>query len=467
MTPSACLPRIHAAKTSDNRLLDDDDPPATSLLHRSDTEELPGEPALEHAAAWPLLPRWIKRSPRRAIETAILLSLFVGLVDELTGSELQVMPLYLLPVGLATWIVGRFAGMFMAVLGAAIWLAGELLSGGTYAHPLIPYWNAGGMLVILAAVSWIVSRLHRAMHSLEEVVQQRTSALVAEMERRRRAEEARLQAERLAVVGTLSAQLAHEIRNPLGSITLNIDLLSQEIESLAPAGGQELHEARFLLRQLHEQILHLKHVTDSCMKLVRRPASNFHPVPLGDFLRGKLHLLQTELAGTEIHLTAEIEPQIPPVMTDGVRLWQALVNLLNNARQAMPQGGRLALRAGISQSHDEVQISVADTGRGIAPENLPRLYTPFFTTRKEGTGLGLVLVHQVVTELGGQIDCRSTPGEGTTFTISLPLTLPVRSRPHTSPPQNTPCPPLTPAPKSPPDSCRANVFSWSTTTSPS
>ncbi|MDB6140449.1 MAG: hypothetical protein JWO94_3521, partial [Verrucomicrobiaceae bacterium] len=347
-----------------------------------------------------------------------LLSVVVGVVDYFTGQELQVVPLYLLPVGLATWVGGRHTGMVFAVLCAAVWLMGELALHATYPHPFDPYWNAAGLLLTFSVVCWILSGLQRSLNSLERKVELRTAALREEMMMRHVAEEARLQAERLAVVGTMAAQVAHEVRNPLGSITLNLELLSREISALAESSTHQPDEGHFLVSQFKQELNRIKQVVDSYMQLARLPRIENHEFALHEFLGHKLQLITPELENGKVELVQSFDPAIGIIDSDSDKLWQALVNLIRNARQAMPDGGRITLTTALAD--EELHITVADTGKGIPPENLPKLFTPFFTTKADGTGLGLVLVQQIIGEMEGTIACQSETGRGTSFVMSFP-----------------------------------------------
>ena len=350
---------------------------------------------------------------------ALLLSILVGVADYFTGRELQVVPLYLLPVGLATWVGGRRIGIAFALLCATVWLAGELALHAIYPHPFDPYWNAAGLLLTFTVVCWILSGLQRSLNSLERKVELRTAALRDEMLARHLAEEARLQAERLAVVGTMAAQVAHEVRNPLGSITFNLELLSREITALAETSSYSPEEGHFLVSQFKQELNRIKQVVDGYMQLARLPRIEHHIFELHEYLSQKLQLIAPELQEAGVTLAQHFDPAIDTVDTDSDKLWQVLVNLIRNARQAMPDGGNLTIFT--STNETELSISVRDTGKGIAPENMPKLFTPFFTTKAEGTGLGLVLVQQIISEMGGKISCQSESGRGTTFTITFPL----------------------------------------------
>lgn len=375
-------------------------------------------PTTQAACYHAMLPSWLYRTRWHAAIAAAILSILVCGLDIVAGREFQVVPLYLLPVALAAWIAGKRAGIIMALLCAGLWLDADLIGGASDVHHIAPYTNALGLFITFATFSWIVCRLHVAMHSLEETVQRRTSALLAEMGHRQRAEEARVHAERLAIVGTMSAQLAHEVRNPLGSIKLNIDLLNHEIDELAATSTHSVEESHALLTQFRQEVQRIKQVVDGCTGLVRQRRLDVRPLFVHEFLDKQLRLVRGELSAANVQVKHDYDPHVHSIDCDGTRLWEAMLNLISNARQAMTDGGDLTVRTKLTD--DELHISIEDTGCGITPENMEKLYTPFFTTKPDGTGLGLVLVHQVVNEMGGHLSCKSEPGKGTTFTIMLP-----------------------------------------------
>lgn len=358
----------------------------------------------------------------QGLALAGVLCIVVSIVDYITGRELQIVPLYLLPVGIATWGGGRRIGMIFVVICTLLWLAGELALHVEYGMPIEPYWNAAGLFLTFAAVCWILSNLQASLQNLERKVELRTAALHEEMERRHLAEEARLQAERLAVVGTMAAQVAHEVRNPLGSMTLNIELLHDEITDLTKnieTPGDPAQEARFLLSQLQQELNRIRQVLDSYMQLARLPKIEARPFPLHDFLRAKLQMIEPELQAANVHLVQSFDPALRTVIMDCDKLWQVLVNLIRNARQAMPDGGRITVTSLLTDH--EMRISVTDTGKGINPANMAKIFTPFYTTKTDGTGLGLVLAQQIIGEMGGRISCTSQPASGATFTLAFPL----------------------------------------------
>jgi signal transduction histidine kinase len=226
-------------------------------------------------------------------------------------------------------------------------------------------------------------------------------------QRVRREQEERLRSERLAVIGTMAAKFAHEIRNPLGSIRLNLDSVR--------AG----HAAPELLASIDSAVRRIERISDGYLQFARLPKTTREPLRLDEWLPDALRFHEPLLRQHRIALRTEFDAGAPPVVADKAQLEQALLNLVRNAVEAMPDGGTLTVRT--ARNGATAQISVADTGLGMDEEQRARLFQPFWTTKPGGTGLGLVLTQQIVAEHGGRIDCASRPGQGTTFTLHLPL----------------------------------------------
>jgi signal transduction histidine kinase len=223
-------------------------------------------------------------------------------------------------------------------------------------------------------------------------------------------EEQLRRADRLSALGELSAGMAHEIRNPLGSIRGTAEILQDGID---PA-DKRYEFTRILIKEVDR----LNRVVEDFLRFAR-PA----PVERGRFdvnetLREVLILTRQPALknGVQTELAAGPVPLLPG---DREQLKQAFLNLVLNALQAMPDGGTLTI--GTETADGQLRIRFADTGQGIPQENLERIFNPFFTTRQEGTGLGLAITHRIVQGHGGRIEVQSRLGEGTTFMVVLPL----------------------------------------------
>ncbi len=244
------------------------------------------------------------------------------------------------------------------------------------------------------------------------------SAILRDITERKRLEEEKLRAERLAVIGTMSAKLAHEIRNPLSSITLNIELIRDEVAALTKGNPDAGKESRALLESLDSEVRRIQRVTEDYLKFARLPRPVRDRIQLNEVLEQGLAFLDSLFQATGVTVRAELDPSLPALHADESQLWQAVLNLVRNAIEAMPNGGTLTVRT--ETRDDSVVLTVADTGKGMTEAERAQVFTPFFSTKAGGTGLGLPLTQQIIHEHGGQIRCESAPEKGTTFIIELP-----------------------------------------------
>lgn len=243
-----------------------------------------------------------------------------------------------------------------------------------------------------------ISDLAREFNSMGRAVQER--------------EEEKLRAARLAMVGKMAAQIAHEVRNPLSSIGLNTELLEDEL-------GDNASEARELCRAIHSEVNRLTEVTETYLGL-RGGKPKLARESLNAIIGDLVGFVRSDLATRHVELETKLDPEDPPGHVDANQIRQCLINLVRNAADAVAAkgGGRLVLRT--RREGRRVEISVEDNGVGIPGELLPRLFDPFFSTKKGGSGLGLALTQQIVRDHGGEIYVASRVGRGTTFTLSIP-----------------------------------------------
>jgi two-component system NtrC family sensor kinase len=218
--------------------------------------------------------------------------------------------------------------------------------------------------------------------------------------------------EHLASIGLLASGVAHEVNTPLTGISSYTQMLLQGREAGDPATP--------LLKKIQQQTERASGIASSLLNFARQADGDYQAVDVGDMARETLSLFDTHLKERRIHLKPEIASDLPPVSGNRGRLQQVLMNLLLNAADATPDGGTIAVQA--VSAGGRVRVQVADTGVGIAPEHLDRIYDPFFTTkpRGRGTGLGLSVSYGIVKEHAGTLTAESAPGEGSRFIISLP-----------------------------------------------
>jgi PAS domain S-box-containing protein len=228
---------------------------------------------------------------------------------------------------------------------------------------------------------------------------------------RRQMEMALLHSERLAAMGHLAAALAHEINNPLHAITGSIDLVADY-----PLDAQKQAET---LQHARQELGRLTTVTNEMLDFSRPPVVERRPVDLGDAVRYALSLAGKQLEHSAIKFDLSLPDDLPPVLASHDQLVQVLLNLLINAVEAMPDGGRLDIEARLVGEKAEVVLT--DDGPGLPPDNLDKVFLPFHSTKQGGTGLGLSISHSIIQQHGGTISAGNTPGGGAVFTIALPL----------------------------------------------
>jgi signal transduction histidine kinase len=223
-------------------------------------------------------------------------------------------------------------------------------------------------------------------------------------------------ADRLATLGQLAAGVAHELNEPLGNI-LGFAQLAQKTPNLP-------HAAKEDMRKIEAAALQGREIIKKLLVFARQTPPQIKRVNLNQVIEEGLYFFRARCAKQGIELVLELEPGLPELIADPAQLNQALVNLVVNALQAMPEGGRLTLRTETHGAH--LSLSVEDTGVGISEEVMGKIFAPFFTTKDvgEGTGLGLPVVHGIVSAHGGSIRVESKEGEGTRFEVHLPLVRP-------------------------------------------
>lgn len=222
--------------------------------------------------------------------------------------------------------------------------------------------------------------------------------------------------DRLAFLGSLASGLAHEIKNPLSTMTITLGLLHEEFE------GAETPRDRRVLRKialLEGEVARLEKILQDFLQFAGGHVVRPELVDVNDWLGDLLDFFEPVCADAGIALERRLAPGLPQLLMDRDLLRQAVLNLLTNARQAMPEGGGLTVRTW--STGDRVRIDVADSGPGIDADVVPRIFDPYFTTREQGTGLGLPTVRRIVAEHGGDVVVETRRGGGTTFTIVLPV----------------------------------------------
>ncbi len=276
---------------------------------------------------------------------------------------------------------------------------------------------AGGIITLtdITARKQAEHELQQARIALEQRVQERTTALRRAMAERQRLARDAERAQHFALFGRLAASLSHEIRNPLATIFLYVDLLKEEVQQPTPESPAEIARA---FVEISTQLVRLDDLVQDYLSLVRVNHMQLQPQDLGAYVQSWGTELQVQAALHGITLQLEGVKSLGQVTCHASSLRRVVFNLVQNALDATPKGGTVSL-AGHGTA-TQVQLQVRDTGSGIPAERLERIFEPLYTTKPEGTGLGLYVVQEIVTAHGGQITVHSMEGQGTTFRITLP-----------------------------------------------
>jgi two-component system, NtrC family, sensor kinase len=225
------------------------------------------------------------------------------------------------------------------------------------------------------------------------------------------------QADKLSSIGLLAAGVAHEVNTPLAVISSYTQMLAKQLQGDPQKSG--------LLEKITRQTFRASEIVNNLLNFSRTSGTEFGDIDINKVITDTLALLEHQFKIAKIQVESDLTGQISPVQGNPGRLQQVFLNLFLNAKDAMPGGGKLNVA---TSNGDMVSVRVSDTGSGIAPEHIQRIYDPFFTTKtapkegqKRGTGLGLSVTYGIIQEHAGKIRVESNPGSGTTFALDFPL----------------------------------------------
>ena len=230
-----------------------------------------------------------------------------------------------------------------------------------------------------------------------------------EIERLHRTQMSR--AEHFATLGEVATGLAHEIRNPLAGIAGVIEIIGRDLPSSSPA--------REVVKDVRQEIARINHIVTDLLQTARPHPPKVRSSDLNVTVEHAVMLGRQQALAKGAEITLHKDPSLPEIEHDSDQIHQVLLNLLLNALQAIEKNGKITVA--LRRREETVVIEVADNGRGISPDHLPNIFRPFFTTKGDGTGLGLSLARRIVEDHQGRIDVASKVGKGTTFTVALPL----------------------------------------------
>src|SRR5881296_2342529 len=359
-------------------------------------------------------------SPRqtRSIFTGALgvdLLLVFALLYLTGGGDSPFVNLFFPLVAVNAYYFGRWVGLLLTgVAGLLYWTAAWLA-------PPEAAWTAVVILMGLVglpafALGHVADRERRARAEVERLNEE----LKGTLSQLQAAQQELVVAERMATVGRLSLKVAHEVRNPIAAIGLNAEMLG-DIMTGRPA--REMEEAGSLLAAIREQVTALDALTEEYLAFARFPRPHFEEESVGGLVRELAEFIRPVATRQGLTVRVEVDPNVPMMEIDRGLLRQAALNLVKNGLEALSSGGELTIASRFDG--ETVEISVSDSGGGIPSDVAPRLFEQFFTTKPQGTGLGLPIARQITEEHGGEIRWANRPGRGAVFTIRLPIKRPV------------------------------------------
>jgi PAS domain S-box-containing protein len=244
----------------------------------------------------------------------------------------------------------------------------------------------------------------------------RAIAFITDISERVAFQKAARQVDKLAALGTLSAGIAHEINNPIGIITSRVEVMMLEAEE---EGLPD--EVRKDLEVILRHARRVATITQGLLSFARQSSGTRGPVNLNQVTEEIVQLVRKDMSRARVQVTTKLDEAMPTIVADANAIGQVLLNLLTNARRAMPEGGEITIETSHLPAARSVRVAVRDSGSGIPPEIMPKIFDPFFTTKPEGTGLGLSISHGIVHDHHGTLDVRSEVGKGSTFTLTFPV----------------------------------------------
>jgi signal transduction histidine kinase len=308
--------------------------------------------------------------------------------------------------------------------GPWVGLGASVVAGGLYAWStvLVPPWVGWTPHLILAALAGlpavtlglVADRERRARGEVERLNDELTGTL----SRLQTAQQELVVAERMATVGRLSLRIAHEVRNPISAIELNAEMLEDIVRERSDA-DLDMKEAADLVSAIRDQVTTLDALTEEYLAFARFPRPHFEEESINHLVQELADFVRPVATRQGLTLRVDVDPNAPMMEIDRGLLRQAVLNLVKNGLETLSSGGELTITSRFDG--EAVEIAVADTGGGIAPDVEPRLFEQFFTTKPQGTGLGLSITRQIAEEHGGEVRWHNRAPLGATFTIRLPI----------------------------------------------
>jgi PAS domain S-box-containing protein len=295
--------------------------------------------------------------------------------------------------------------------------------GGRYFHTVfVPNLETNRLLVIAIDITErILAEKQLAAHrnELEQMLEDRTQKMEEEMRERKKIERRALASQKMADLGLLTTGIAHELNSPLQGIMITSDFLLMKMDK----GDYDRESFEERLEIIKLNVKRCAGIVDALRFYAHETPEELSPYDLDELIHSTLMLIRHQFQSTDnIEIMADIAENMPAFYCDRDRMMQVLINILTNARDAMPEGGTITIKADFHPARDEFSIRIIDTGHGIPDEIKNQVFTPFFSTKPvgKGTGLGLYIVSSIVRSRGGNIELVSEPGNGTTFVLTIP-----------------------------------------------
>jgi len=332
----------------------------------------------------------------------------------------------LLPIGYASFYLGTPAGLVSLALATVVMLPRVFLISEYFPDALF---ETIEVIIIGGLVNfWFVyyrnekRQKQQMLSNLKEAnerLQDHAKALETSHRQLKESQEQVIQAEKLTSLGQMAASIAHEVNNPLSGTLVYNQLLAKKIIR----GEADDKVTLDYLSKMENELVRSTKLIQNLLNFARQSPPEFHLVDLNVVVNQGFDLISHTIEKNKIQVRHELDPSLPKITADANQLQQVCINLILNAIQAMPQGGKLTLRTYVQNAR--VKLEIEDTGIGIPPENMSKLFTPFFSTKPEvkGVGLGLPVAYGIIQRHQGRIEVRSKVGEGSTFTVFLPLHL--------------------------------------------
>ncbi|MFZ0427504.1 MAG: ATP-binding protein [Acidobacteriota bacterium] len=348
------------------------------------------------------------------ITLIVVLTLVISAFHFMTGTEHRYLHeiyqrTYYIPILLAAFWYGPVIGVAAAFgVSAIYWIHIRL----DWMHAPVYSFNQYAEIILYHAVALIIGILAFRERTQRRRLEATSNELAEAYQKLQTTFEQLRRADRLAALGQLSAGIAHEIRNPLGSIKGSIEILESEIPDSHPK-----HE---FIEIIKEETARLNRLVGEFLEFARPARPTVAAASLNDLIESARSLVAQKAERSGIVVSTDLDPSIPPLALDSDQIRQVLLNVLINAVQAMSDGGRLSICSRYRKGAARAVIEISDTGPGMPPEQIEHIFDPFFSTKPEGTGLGLSISHQLVENHGGRITARANSGPGLTLRIELP-----------------------------------------------